>query len=409
MRAILRMLVSALVAFSCLSAMAAPYTAGTILPSAPAAERDAALLDFYRQWKEVYFQHGCGDGRAFVDVAADGKPVYGGTEAQSITVSEAHGYGMLALVMMAAYDTEARSDFDRMVRFFHDHPAQSSAGLMAWNQVEGCADAGADVGGSNSATDGDLDIAYALLLADRIWGSTGEIDYRAKARSVIDAIMTYDVAPKGKHLLIGDWVGNPDDLSYAQTTRSSDWMVSHLRSFADLEEGGDWSAVADRTYAIIDAIRDPQTGLVPDFIIDLDTVPQPAPTMFLEGEHDGDYAWNACRYPWRLALDYLLHGEVRAREATASLNRWIVAATSGSPHAIANGYELDGTPMDEGRGSMAFVAPFGVSAMVDSRNQAWLDAVWADVVAREIGDEDYYGNTIKLLSMIVMSGHWPTP
>ena len=99
---------------------------------------------------------------------------------------------MLALVMLADADPEAKDLFDGMVRFFLDHPATSDPGPMAWDQVEGCGNAGADVGGSNSATDGDLDIAYALLLADSKWGSTGAFDYRALAQRTLDAILAHE-------------------------------------------------------------------------------------------------------------------------------------------------------------------------------------------------------------------------
>ena len=43
---------------------------------------------------------------------------------------------------------------------------------MAWSQVEGCGNAGEENGGDNTATDGDLDIAYALLVADRHGAAT---------------------------------------------------------------------------------------------------------------------------------------------------------------------------------------------------------------------------------------------
>lgn len=346
-------------------------------------------------------------------MAGDDKPVYGGTEAHTITVSEAHGYGMLALVMMARVDPEAHADFDAMVRYFHDHPAMSSPALLAWNQVEGCADAGDEVGGTNTATDGDLDIAYALLLADKLWGDTGEFDYAAEARATMTAILAYEVEPISMHLGIGDWALRPDDTYYRNTTRSSDFMVSHLRAFGAATGEDAWYEVLDRTYAIIDAVRAshaPKTGLLPDFIVDLDTVPRPADAMFLEGEADGMYSWNAGRYPWRVALDYLLSGERRAKAAIDPLNAWIRASTENDPTRIADTYALDGSTLpNHGENAMAFVAPLGVAAMVDPVNQAWLDAIWADVAAKPLAEEDYFGNTLKLLAMIAMSGNWAAP
>ena len=44
-----------------------------------------------------------------------------------------------------------------------------------------------------SATDGDMDIAYSLLLADKQWGSKGAINYLQSGRDMIAAIMQYEI------------------------------------------------------------------------------------------------------------------------------------------------------------------------------------------------------------------------
>ena len=43
--------------------------------------------------------------------------------------------------------------------------------------------------------------------------------------------------------------------------------------------------------------------------------------------------------------------------------------------------------------------------MVDSSNQAWLNSIWDLALETPIGAEHYYENTIKLLTMIVMSAN----
>jgi hypothetical protein len=151
------------------------YTQGTIKPNHVSSEElGTQLLTFYQQWKKLYLWQGCGTGRYIVKVDADGKTPLGDSAKDTITVSEAHGYGMLITVMMADVDPDAQKIFDGMVAFFKDHPASSGPGLMAWDQVKGCGN-GPD--GDVSATDGDLDIGYALLLADRKWGSLGAVNY----------------------------------------------------------------------------------------------------------------------------------------------------------------------------------------------------------------------------------------
>ena len=92
------------------------------------------------------------------------------------------------------------------------------------------------------------------------------------------------------------------------------------------------------------------------------------------------------------------------------ITTWIRAATGNDPANIQSGYQLDGT-LSAGADyrSMAFVAPFGVGAMADATNQAWLNDIWDLVDATSLDAEAYYENTLKLLAMIVMSGNWWTP
>lgn len=373
---------------------------------------DQSLVDFYKQWRSVYLVQGCGSGRYYVGVTADGKSVGGGTAKSTITVSEAHGYGMLISVLMADFDPNARAVFDGMVQYFHDYPAKSGAGLMAWNQTKGCGNA-RDVAGDTSATDGDLDIAYALLLADKKWGSDGSVDYREEALKVIAAIGKHEIDAAGRFVRIGDWVDDGDDGRYAPVTRSSDFMVSHFKTFADVTGDRTWYGVRDETYSIINRVRgkySPQTSLMPDFIVGLPSKPRPAGANFLEGPNDGAYSWNAARYPWRIAVDYLLNDDQRALAALKPLNSWIKRTTDGDPAKIADTYKLNGSPAAKSdRDAVAFVSMFAVSASIEATNQSWLDALWADMTRRTVKNEDYYGNTLKLLAMITIAGHWTQP
>ncbi|MBN2627450.1 MAG: hypothetical protein JXA95_12350 [Spirochaetales bacterium] len=384
-----------------------------IQPSREQSELDAQLLRFYEAWKSVYLQQGCGVNRYFVDVAADGNKVEGGTAAETLTISEAHGYGMLIMVMMADFDPDSQRIFDGMVSFFHDHPAGSTPGLMAWNQLRDCQNAGDDVGGSNSAADGDLDIAYALLLADKKWGSAGDVNYGDEALQVISAIMEKEIDPVSRFVRLGDWVDRVDEGQYARTTRSSDFMVSHFKAFADFTGDDSWYAVRDETYSIMASISrtySAETFLIPDFIVGLPDNPHPADSGFLEGSDDGEYSWNAARYPWRIALDYLLYNENRAFQALMPLNLWIKRDSGGNPENIADTYSLKGKySKNSGFDSMAFVTMFAVAATIDESNQQWLDDLWQNINEKSINDEDYYGNTLKLLAMITITGHWLKP
>ena len=55
-------------------------------------------------------------------------PLGAAAQRNTLTVSEAHGYGMLALVKMAPRDLAAQAQFAAMVSFYNAHPASSGAG-----------------------------------------------------------------------------------------------------------------------------------------------------------------------------------------------------------------------------------------------------------------------------------------
>jgi endoglucanase len=378
----------------------APYAAGSILPShqtQPAL--DQAVRAFYDAWKDAYLLSRCGAGRYVVETRVG---------PGNLTVSEGHGYGMMIAVLMAGHDPDAQRIFDGMFAYFREHPTAFHDHLMSWNQKRSCANAA----GNDSASDGDLDIAFALLLADKQWGSCGAVDYLAEAEAVIADIEAGELDTTGQYVLLGDWV-TPSSGAYYAATRSSDFMPDHFRSFAAATSDPTWTAALDQGYEVFDAVQashSPSTGLLPDFILDPLGTPAPAGADFLEDAGDGSYDYNACRDPWRVATDFLVSGETRAKDVVAPITAFIRTATGNDPSQIRSGYQLGGAP-SPGTDylSMAFVAPLGVAAMVDAANQAWLNDVWDLVVATPADAEGYYENTLKLLSMIVMSGNWWAP
>lgn len=108
---------------------------------------------------------------------------------------------------MAGYDQEAQARFDDMYRYFRHYPSSTSDDLMAGRQE--MVDGGiVNREGAYSATDEDMDIAYALLLADKQWGSDGEINYFAQAKTVINALMEETVNQTEWTLKLGSLLAN---------------------------------------------------------------------------------------------------------------------------------------------------------------------------------------------------------
>jgi hypothetical protein len=379
------------------------YPPGTLAPTQSPAALDRATAALYDRWKAAHVVARCGAGRYLVDTDGD---------TTGATVSEAHGWGMVITVLMAGHDPAAHTVFDGMVRYYQDHPSSIDPALMAWAQGRDCR----NVSGSDAATDGDLDIAYALLLADRQWGSRGALDYAALARRMMAAILRREVHPTARTLLVGDWAQGD---AQADGTRLSDYAIDHLRAFRRASGDAAWDVVIRRSYEVIAQLqtgysRDAAgtvTGLVPDFAVGMVARDaRPAPARWLEGPNDGAYSWNSCRTPWRLATDYLVSGETRARDAVRPMAGWSRRVSGMRPASIASGYSLRGERLGgTDPGEMAFIAPFAVAAMTDPTQQAWLDALWSHLVATPYGGSRYFGNSIRLLSMIVVSGNWWAP
>ncbi|HZY39256.1 MAG TPA: glycosyl hydrolase family 8 [Mucilaginibacter sp.] len=374
----------------------AKYFAGAIKPNNVSQRQlDDAVRSFYTQWKIRYVKNVPGKAESYVwfDEKEDKKQC----------VSEGQGYGMVITVLMAGYDPLAKQTYDNLFHYYRAHPSRRDKHLMAWAQKTDGTDED-----STSAADGDMDIAYSLLLADKQWGSKGNINYLQAARVMIGDIMLFDVNHKTWSVLLCD--GIEADSNDFFDTRSSDFMPDHLKAFAKVTGDPNWLKVLDEGYQLFGGLQNkysPTAGLIPDFIVHINKTPKPAPAHYLESPYDGSYNYNACRDPWRIATDFLLTGDKRSKTMVDKINRWIRETTNNNTYNLSAGYTLEGDDIkDRDYEALSFSAPFTVSAMVDQANQAWLNNLWVYVTAFKLKDFDYYDNTIKLMDMIIISGNY---
>lgn len=357
------------------------------------AELNDAVRDYYERWKDAYVEasNGTTPGGGYI---VRMKGVGAGAE-DAKTTSEAHGYGMIIFALMAGHDPKAKKYFDGMYNMFDRHRSAANEANMSWLVAKNEKKSG----DSDSATDGDMDIAYSLILADRQWGSGGAIDYLGQAKNTItNGVKKGDMGPNGRTDL-GDWDDDP------WNTRSSDWMPDHMRAFKKVTGDAYWSQAASTVYSLIGSIQksySPKTGLVPDFVIG--STPKPAPKNYLD-EGTVDFSWNACRFPWRIAMDYGLYGKSQAKDALTPVMSWIVAKTGNNPSKIKAGYRLNGDQQASYSDS-AFTAPMVAGATIDAKYQSFLNKGW-DLI--EGSEQDYYGDTLTLLSMLHISGNWWKP
>lgn len=376
------------------------YVAGTIKPNNyTQAQLDQQVKTFYNTWKSRNLRQGCDPSQYYIWYNESGD------NGNAITVSEAIGYGMVIEVLMAGYDANAKTYFDGLYKWYKAHPSSINPQLMNWQQATGCISIGDD-----AATDGDLDAAFALLLAHKQWGSAGTINYLQAATNLINAIKASEVYAGYNSLQLGDWANGG---SMQNGTRPSDFIFDHLRSFQIATGDNTWTSVLNKCYSLISRMQtsySPNTGLIPDFIQKTDGTASPAPANYLEGPNDGAYYYNSCRVPWHLGCDYVLNGDSRAKTACDKINNWIRSKASNNSANIRAGYKLNGNNISGNNyQELCFISPFSVSAMVSSSNQAWLNNLWSNIINFNVVDGGYYGNTIKMINMIIVSGNMWTP
>jgi endoglucanase len=377
------------------------YAAGIQPSSMTASQMDATITSAYDAWKA----------RSIVDVPTvpGGKAVKFGSSTDYLTVSEGIGYGMLIAVVMAGHDPNARAVFDGLLTTARARPAKGmmqyfgdpAKYLMDWRlKIDGTSSDWDDKGAN--AMDGDLDIAMALLMAHRQWGSNLGWNYREEAINTINALklvnMKEDGATKG--------------LPSADNNRTSDYMIGHFRAFGRATGDALWDRAVDKAYELINRMQtvySPNAGLMPDFVINTNTAtPEPSKGYIGDGTPtEGFFYSNALRNPWRFGSDYVLSGDGRWKDVNNRLVSFIKADCGGDPERIALGYMLDGTPTERSYPPKATIACMIGGALVDASHQQFLNSLW-DWTASHLS-RDYYDSELQLLPMIVASGNWWTP
>ena len=375
------------------------YSENVIVPDHVSQEEmDDSVQSFYTQWKQRYIKKSSCSESYYVWAENAGE--------NHQCVSEGQGYGMMILVLMSGNDTSEQHIFDGLYRYYIEHPSLRNKYLMSWAQSSDC-----NKFEESSATDGDIDIAYSLILADAQWTSKGKVNYIGEAAKIINAIWEQEVNQKLFTILQSNSIeyDSPDYFD----TRSSDFIPSEIRAFPIADSNHAWNKVLDAGYKLFNHLQktySDEAGLVPDFIQNINTRPKPAKRSYLESKYDGVYNYNACRVPWRIATDYIIYGDKRAGKFVEPINKWIRETTGNQPDNISAGYTLAGDDLrNRNFEALCFISSFAISSMVDSKNQLWLNKLYDYIIAFKLKDFDYYDNSIKMLNLVILSHNYWAP
>ncbi len=333
------------------------------------------------------------------------------------TVSEGQAYGMLIAAAL-----EEQSTFDSLWMYAADH--LDANGLMHW-RTSGFG----NITGYGAATDADVDIALALVMAcqhveNGVWGA-GQFDYCALATEMITAIWETEVDHPGPGPFAGldnnpGYELIPGDLFYQKIdypngiTNLSYFSPAHFRIFAEFTGNQGWYEVISRNYEIASLVQaNSCAGLVSNWNTYDGAVAYPS----FYSNDSAAWGWDAARYAWRVALDRYWFGSAEAGEALNPIGSFF--ANVGVQN-IKSEYNLDGTPLNSYsnmfftvNGAVAVWAAPEISSMNcgeangsirTSSGQSAFDAFM-----RQNKDNMYYGDSWYVLGMLLMTGNLVNP
>jgi endo-1,4-beta-D-glucanase Y len=296
-------------------------------------------------------------------------------------VSEGIGYGMLIMVYMDNATNNTQAKFDKLWQCYQNN--LDGNGMMNW-KISGFSGIYGD--GQNGATDGDIDVAFALALASFQWGGT----YKAAATNLLAKIWAKEVDQTNKVLYPGDAFTDPRNPSYFITAAMGMFGQNSFDSH-------DWASIKTGCYSLLSKAANSTSGLVPDWCDVSGTANSRGPT----------YTFDAARTPWRMALAYCWYGDAGAKTIAGKMNTWIQSSTGGDPSKIMSGYNLNGTQIAGTAGSYnlpTYIGPFACAAMVDNASQTWLNASYTRLCTF-IDNDNYYNQCLKVLSLLLLTGN----
>lgn len=97
---------------------------------------NADTQNYYTAWKETYLRKNPYTTEEQYYVFYGEQTYAQAKKTVPVTVSEAHGYGMLIAALMSEYDSDAHEIFNGMYRYYLAHPSSIAPHLMAWQQSD---------------------------------------------------------------------------------------------------------------------------------------------------------------------------------------------------------------------------------------------------------------------------------
>jgi endo-1,4-beta-D-glucanase Y len=219
------------------------------------------------------------------------------------------------------------------------------------------------VGGNNTASDGDSDIALSLLMAYSRWGDRS---YLEAAKEIIPHIWKAEVVDvNGKPVLVANDLerNNKDSV----IVNPSYFAPYAYKTFAKVDPTHNWKALSDNSYTLLAELsKNPlgansSDGLEPDWV-QLDRATGKARAASVKTLKT-DYSYDAMRTSWRLALDYQWFHD--ARDKTVLQQFSFLSDEWTKHHALKATYARDGATVVDYESAAGYGGAIGYFSVVD--------------------------------------------
>jgi endoglucanase len=283
----------------------------------------------------------------------------------NISHSESQGYGLLL-----AYLSDDPEGFAAIWQFTQDELLIRDDGLAAWKWDP---EATPHITDSNNASDGDILIAYALILAGEGWDMP---DYVDAARTIADAVgETSTLRFRGRDLLLpGSFGFRSEDLADGPVVNLSYWIFEAFPLLARIAPTTDWMSIAQNGRRLVNEARFGPLELPTDWVSLSD------PTVAPAADFPAEFSYNSVRIPL-----YLMRG---GSTEPALLRQFVEPL--GGPEAATVQVET-GTAVDPL--SEAGYRIIGAAA------GCILDGTPIDPELLTYQPQTYYGATLQLLTL----------
>ncbi|MDN6042833.1 MAG: glycosyl hydrolase family 8 [Lactobacillus sp.] len=345
----------------------------------------AVRLHFLRQWREAYLVRVPHQPESYVRMTPTLSPRH------FETTSEATGYGMLLLVLgQRQHAPNVRRDFDRLYRYYLANQIPGST-LMQWRQSNWHSQ---PADSRTSASDGDVLIAHALLLASRVWD---EPHYREASLKLQADILKYEVNPTTHLLTVGNWA--KPKTRYYQLLRTSDVIPYAFDAFYHASKRPVWRQIGrDMMARLATLSRQNRDGLIPDFAWATRKGTFPVVGKTVATAYDGAYYYNACRIPLNLAG----YSSKSARAINLKLLNFFKKA-----RYIGAGYHLSGKAIHRYQ-SASFDAPIflAVSKLPTAAKSAHSVLFTREqyIFSGHLPINNYYDATLTIMALLFQTG-----